>query len=174
VTYLWAALAALAVYMLVIVPWRHRREDSTDLQRRLRAMREPVAPSPRPDVRTKPSELAPEGESVESVLSESEARALLGDEDEPHLDDEEEPPAPDWPTQARHRRDLEPVIVLRTGDLGLATMFLLRLQSEGIAYHEANQVWANREIYVPRMHQNDARRILEELRRDAERPWPND
>jgi hypothetical protein len=171
VTYLLAVLGGVALYFLVILPWRQRREDSVDLGQRLRLAREDESP-PREFATTapppSPSPPAPEGESVESVLSPAERRALLGDPEEPEPGDDDglsDPPA--WPTEAASPTELEPVAVLHTGDIGLAMMFLLRLQAEGIAYQEMSEVWGSRQIVVPRRHQDDARRILEELRRDV-------
>jgi hypothetical protein len=173
------ALGAVALYFLVIVPWLHRREDSVDLGERLRMLRDETSSPGTFTTRMQPppSPPAPEGESVESVLTPAEARALLGDPEEPEPGDEDthfmdalsedalsEPPP--WPTEARHPSDLEPAVALHTGNVGLATIFLLRLQVEGIAYQEMNQVWGSRQIVVPRRHLDDAKRILAELARE--------
>lgn len=162
-TYLLAALGAVALYFLVILPWRHRHEDSADVGQRLRAARDADAsrPSPPPT-----GESVPEHERVEAVVSAAEARALWGDEEESEPIDEGAPPP--WPSEAANPADLEPVVALHTSDVGLAMLLMLHLQSEGIAYQEQGQVWASRRILVPRRHQNDVRRILEGLRRDVE------
>lgn len=153
-TYLLVALGAVAVYLLLILPWRQRLEDSEDFERQLRSVRNQDSP-PAQD------------ERVEPMPWPERPRPPQDDPEEPPGDEDGLPEPPPWPTEAEDPADLEPVVALHTGDIGLSMMLMLRLQAEGIAYQEMGEVWGLRQILVARRHRDDVRRILEELRRDV-------